>query len=69
MPFENIVGKGEKCWLPPFSPLSTIISTLWKTSLMFQVTFKMLSAFNLDKDKILLSGKVLSVKSKLKKCS
>ena len=23
---ENIVGKGEKCWLPPFSPFPTMFS-------------------------------------------
>ena len=24
--FENIVGKGEKCWLPAISPFSTMFS-------------------------------------------
>ena len=61
--FENIVGKGEKCWLPAFSPFPTMFSTLLKTNFNFLITFILLSAssFNLDSSKVLLFGKELRV--------
>ena len=37
--FENILGKGEKCWLPAFSPFPTMFSTCPKTNYNFLVTF------------------------------
>ena len=49
-PFENILGKGEKCWEPAFSPFPTMFSTLLKTNFSVWVIFTLSSANALNLD-------------------
>ena len=61
-PFENIVGKRRKCWLPAFSPFPTMFSILHKTNFKFSFMFILSSAhaFNVDQSKNMSFGKELN---------
>ena len=60
--FRKHCGRRRKCWKPAFSPFSTMFSTLLEKNFAICATSKLSSAnaFNLDKGKILSSGKRLS---------
>ena len=60
---ENIVEKGRKCWLPAFSPFSTMFSNVSKTEIIIVGTLNLSSAtvFNLDQSKNMLFGKELKL--------
>ena len=57
--FEKIMEKGDKCWLPAFSPFPIMFSLLSRTNFTFSVTFILSSATasKLASSKILLFGK------------
>ena len=63
-PFKNF-WKRRKCWLPAFSPLPTVFSTISKTKIIISNTLILLSAntSNLDQSKILSFGKKLTLSS------
>ena len=60
---KTLWGKYRKCWLPAFSPFLTMFSTLPSKIFTFWAIFIVLyaNAFNLDKSKILLFGKELTL--------
>ena len=60
-PFENIAGKGKKCYLSAFSRFPTMFSNLPTTNFNFLLTLILLSAntLNWDKSEMLTFGSEL----------